>query len=393
MSQAIIRLSPQRVHRAESGHPWIYDNEIAAVDGDVAAGAVVTVVNAKGRFVGRGVANPKSKIRVRLLTRHEHEACDGELVRRRVREAWAFRQKIGYTKNCRVVFGEADFIPGLVVDKFGDVLVMQTTSLAAESFKDDVVAVLLELFKPRGIFERSDVPVREREGLKQQKGFLTDAFDTRVMITEPDDVKFLLDVAGGQKTGFFLDQKENRTALKNLVNGASVLDAFSYTGSFAMYAAKYGAKSVRCLDQSGDCLAIARENAALNGVAAACSFEEANAFDALNAWTKEGQKFDVVMLDPPAFAKNRAGLSGALRGYKDVNLRGMQLVKPGGFLVTSSCSHFVTPDLFAGIVFEAARDARRTVRQVHFGLQAKDHPVLWGFEESLYLKFLVLQVV
>lgn len=388
-----MQLGRKRGYRVEAGHPWVYDNEIESVTGEVLPGSVAEVYNCKNRFVGRGVCNPKSHILVRLFTRDPAEAVDRKLIRRRIAAAWAYRKKTGFTENCRVVFSEADFLPGLVVDKFGDVLVVQILSLAIEQFRDEIISALQDEIRPRGIFERSDAAVRELEGLEQKKGVIAGDVPAEIEITEPGGVKFLVDVGGGQKTGFFLDQKENRLAIKPFVKDADVLDAFCYTGSFAMYAAKFGAKSVLGLDQSEASVALARRNAELNGVESVCHFEATNAFDALNAYVKESRRFDVILLDPPAFTKTKAKVDGALRGYKEVNLRALQILKPGGFLVTSSCSHFVTPELFTGIVFEAARDARRTVRQVLFQTQAKDHPVLWGVDESLYLKFLVLEAV
>jgi 23S rRNA (cytosine1962-C5)-methyltransferase len=388
-----MQLGRKRGYRVEAGHPWVYDNEIETITGEVSPGEVAEVYNCKNRFVGRGVCNPKSHILVRLFTRDPGEALDAALVRRRIVEAWAYRKKIGYTENARVVFSEADFLPGLVVDKFGDVLVVQILSLAIETFRDEIVSALRDEIRPRGIYERSDAAVRELEGLPLKKGVLMGDVPSEIVVTEPGGVKFLVDVENGQKTGFFLDQKENRLVIEPFVKDADVLDAFCYTGSFSLYAAKFGAKSVLGLDQSEAAVALARRNVESNDAARVCAFEAVNAFDALNAYVKEGRRFDTVLLDPPAFTKTKAKLDGALRGYKEVNLRALQILKPGGFLVTSSCSHFLTPELFAGVVFEAASDARRTVRQVLFQTQAKDHPVLWGVDESLYLKFLVLQAM
>lgn len=388
-----IQLGRKRGYRVETGHPWVYDNEIESVTGEITPGEIAEVYNCKNRFIGRGVCNPKSHILVRLFTRDAQENIDGTLIRKRIADAWAYRKKIGYRENCRVVFSEADFLPGLVVDKFGDFLVVQILSLAIEKFKDDVIAALKNEIRPRGIFERSDASVRGLEGLPLRTGVIAGEVPPEIEITEPGGVKFLVNLESGQKTGFFLDQKENRAAIGPFVKDADVLDCFCYSGSFALYAAKYGAKSVLGLDQSADSIALAKRNADLNGAAPVCTFETANAFDTLNAFVKEGRRFDTVMLDPPAFTKTKAKLEGALRGYKEVNLRALQILKPGGFLVTSSCSHFVTPEIFAGVVFEAALDARRTVRQVLFQTQAMDHPVLWGVDESLYLKFLVLQAV
>lgn len=388
-----VELGRRRGFRVEAGHPWVYDNEIESSSGPLEAGTVAEVFNHRGRFIGRGIANPSSQIRVRLFTRDAKENVDGELFKKRIAQAWDLRRRVGYVENCRLVFSESDFLPGLIIDKFGDYFVLQILSLAAELHKAAIIETLNELFNPKGLFERSDVAVREREGLQPFKGFLSAPFDPILTINEPDGAKFFVDVENGHKTGFFLDQKENRLAIRPFVKDAHVLDCFSYTGSFGIYAAKYGAKRVLGLDQSETAVAMCRKNAKLNGCESVCEFSAENAFDALNSWAREKRLFDTVLLDPPAFTKNRAGLQGAIRGYKDINLRAMQIVKPGGFLVTSSCSHFMTPELFKNVIFEAALDAKRVVRQVLYHTQAKDHPVLWGVDESLYLKFFVLQVV
>jgi 23S rRNA (cytosine1962-C5)-methyltransferase len=388
-----VQLGKKKGYRVEAGHPWVYDNEIESVSEELKAGDVAEVYNFKNQFIGRGIANPKSHILVRLFTRDFKEDVNATLFRNRILAAWEYRKAIGYTENCRLVFSEADFLPGLVIDKFGDYFSVQILSYAVDIHKETIFKTLNDIFKPKGIFERNDAPVREREGLPVQKGFVSAPFDPMITITEPENVKFFVDLEKGQKTGFFLDQKENRLSIAPFVKNANVLECFCYTGSFALYAGRFGAKSVLGLDQSEDAIAMAKKNATLNGLDSVCEFQAVNAFDALNLWAREKKQFDTVLLDPPAFTKNRAGLEGAIRGYKDINLRAMQIVKPGGFLITSSCSHFMTPELFKEVIFEASVDAKRSVRQVLYQTQAKDHPVLWGVDESLYLKFLVLHVV
>ncbi|MCX7902931.1 MAG: class I SAM-dependent rRNA methyltransferase, partial [Caloramator sp.] len=310
----------------------------------------------------------------------------------RILDAWNYRKKVIETTCCRVVFGEADFLPALIVDKYSDYLVLQTLALGIDKYKDVIVKVLKEIFNPKGIYERNDVPVRELEGLNQQKGFLTEPFDTTV-ITEENGVKFYVDIENGQKTGYFLDQKENRAAIKDIVKDADVLDCFCHTGSFSLHAARYGAKSVLGIDISEHAVEFARKNAELNGFQDICKFETYNAFDVLHPWSKEGRKFDVVILDPPAFTKSRDTVENAMRGYKEINLRAMKLLKPGGFLVTASCSHHLTPELFYQVIMDAAIDAKKTIRQVEYRTQSKDHPILWNSGETLYLKFLILQII
>jgi 23S rRNA (cytosine1962-C5)-methyltransferase len=290
-----------------------------------------------------------------------------------------------------LVFGEADGVPQLIIDKFNDYFVIQTLALGIDLWKPALVKALETVFKPKGIYERNDVPVRELEGLPQQKGFLSDPFDTKIVITE-NGLKFNVDIENGQKTGYFLDQQDNRRAIQSIVKGADVLGAFTYTGTFEIHAGAYGAKSVLGLDISGNAVAQANQNAALNGLESIVKFEEANAFDVLKQWGKDGKKWDVVMLDPPAFTKSRANIEKAITGYKEINLRGMKLIKPGGFLVTSSCTNLVQADLFLQIIEMAAKDARRSIRQVTFNAQSGDHPIVWGMENTHYLKFLIVEI-
>ncbi len=377
--------------RIASGHPWVFANEIGD-EGTYDAGDVVDLFSSGGTFVGRGYANPRSQIRVRLLTRGRDEAIDGEFFRRRIEEAWAYRQKLGYVQNCRLVFGEADGLPALVIDKFGDVFVVQTLALGMDRWKGAVVEALQGVLGTEKIYERNDVPVRELEGLPQQKGFLSAPFDTKIILHE-NGLRMHVDVEHGQKTGYFLDQQDNRRALAPLVPGAEVLEAFTYTGSFSMHAAHYGAKSVLGLDISESAVAAARANAELNGFADRCEFRAVNAFDVLKSWGKEGKRWDVVILDPPAFTKARAGIEKALTGYKEINLRGIKLVRPGGFLVTASCTGLVSPQQFVQTVVEAARDAKRHLRLVSTATQAADHPILPHVPSTQYLKFVVAQVL
>lgn len=378
--------------RVVNGHPWIFANEVDRIEGEVLAGDTVQVFTHDKKFVGQGYINPKSQIIVRLLTRNRDEVIDDAFFGRRIRSCWAYRKKLGYTENCRLVFGEADSMPQLIIDKFNDYFVLQTLALGMDKWKPAIVQALNEVFSPKGIYERNDVPVRELEGLPQQKGFLSAPFDTNIIIQE-NGLKFRVDIENGQKTGYFLDQQDNRRAIQHIVKDADVLGAFTYTGTFEIHAGHYGAKSVTGLDISENAVQQARRNAELNGLQDVVKFETANAFDVLKQWTKDGRKYDVVMLDPPAFTKSRETIQKAITGYKEINLRGMKLVKPGGFLVTSSCTNLVQPDLFLEIIDMAAKDVRRTIRQVCFQTQSADHPVIRGMENTHYLKFLIVQVL
>ncbi|RYZ51155.1 MAG: class I SAM-dependent rRNA methyltransferase [Sphingobacteriales bacterium] len=377
--------------RIADGHPWIFGNEIGDEDGHYEAGDIVDVFSSNGSFVGRGYINPASQIKVRLLTRNQQEQINDEFFLNRIRKAWAYRQKLGYIENCRLVFGEADELPALIIDKFNDYLVIQTMSLGIERWKDAIVQALQTIFKPKGIYERNDVPVRELEGMKQQKGFLTEPFDTNIIIKE-NGLKFHVDIENGQKTGYFLDQQDNRRAISQVVEGADVLEAFCYTGTFSMHAAQYGAKSVLGLDISEFAINTARRNAELNGFEDICKFQHVNAFDVLKQWVKEGRRYDTVILDPPAFTKSRENIQKAVTGYKEINLRGMKLLKPGGFLVTASCTNLVPPELFLKTIEMAAKDARKNIRQVSWQTQAADHPIIWNVPNTQYLKFLIVEV-
>jgi 23S rRNA (cytosine1962-C5)-methyltransferase len=387
-----IHLKRKIANRIASGHPWIFSNEVEKVEGNPVAGDIVDVFFHDGKFVGKGYFNQQSQIIVRLLTDNKKVEINEEFFVNKIRGCWDYRQKLGYVENCRLVFGEADGLPQLIIDKFNDYFVIQTLALGIDVWKPSIVKALNVVFKPKGIFERNDVPVRELEGLPQQKGFLSEPFDTNILINE-NGLKFHVDLENGQKTGYFLDQQDNRRSIKNIVKGADVLGAFTYTGTFEIHAAHYGAKSVLGLDISDNAVQLANKNAALNDLQHVVRFEAANAFDVLKQWTKEEKRYDVVMLDPPAFTKSRANIQKAITGYKEINLRGMKLLKPGGFLVTSSCTNLVQPELFLQIIDMAARDARRKIRQVTFQTQSADHPIIWHMENTQYLKFLIVEVV
>ena len=378
-------------NRIANGHPWIFANEIDLMDDELNAGDIAEVLSHDGKFIGKGYVNPISRIPVRLLTRDKNVEIDGNFFYQSILKAWEYRKKICYTENCRLVFGEADQLPQLIIDKFNDYFVIQTLALGIDKWKNEIVESLQKIFNPKGIYERNDVPVRELEGLEQKKGFLSAPFNTRIPIVE-NGLKFIVDVEKGQKTGYFLDQQDNRRAIQHIVKDADVLGAFCYTGTFEIHAAHFGAKHVLGLDISESAVQHARENAALNNLKN-ISFQCVNAFDALKEWTKEGKKWDVVMLDPPSFTKTRENIQKAISGYKEINLRGMKLVKPGGFLVTSSCTNLVQPDLFYEIIEMAAKDARRSLRQVVFQAQSSDHPIVRGLENTNYLKFLIVQVL
>ncbi|NOT49743.1 MAG: class I SAM-dependent rRNA methyltransferase [Chitinophagaceae bacterium] len=377
--------------RVANGHPWIFNNEVDKVDGDANGGEIADVFSYDKKFIGKGYINPKSQILVRLLTRDKTDEINEQFFLNKIRGCWEYRKRLGYTENCRLVFGEADSLPQLIIDKFNDYFVIQTLALGIDVWKPAIVKALQSVFAPKGIYERNDVPVRELEGLSQQKGFLSDPFDTKIVIRE-NGLKFHVDIENGQKTGYFLDQQDNRRAIQHIVKGADVLGAFTYTGTFEIHAAHYGAKSVLGLDISANAVEQANTNAALNDLQNICCFETANAFDVLKQWGKDGRQYDVVMLDPPAFTKSRETIQKAITGYKEINLRGMKLIRPGGFLVTSSCTSLVNPELFLQVINMAAKDARRKLRQVLFQSQSADHPVIWNMENTQYLKFLIVQV-
>lgn len=383
-----VTLKPGEESDLKWGRLWVFDNEIAGIRGDVTPGGLVDVFSARGVPVGRGFCNMRSKIRVRLLARTSLP-IDRAFFYSRLKQAFDLRMRLGHLEACRLVYGEADFLPGLTVDKFGDVLVLQIAALGMERFKDVLVDCLVELLHPRTVYERNDLPAREKEGLPQQKGVLYGEEPGMVEIRE-NGLRLLVDVENGQKTGYFLDQRENRAALAPFCSG-SVLDCFCHTGGFALHAAQYGADTVEAVDISAVALEMVRQNAALNGFSNITT-TEANVFDLLKNYQQEGRQYDLVILDPPAFAKSRSALKSAARGYKEINLRGMQLVRPGGFLVTCSCSHFMTPPLFLDMIKHAAADVGRPARLLEIRYQGKDHPMGIGADESLYLKCVILQM-
>ncbi len=376
--------------RIALGHPWIYNNEVDRIAGPIEPGDIVEVYFFDGQLAGRGYINPNSQIIIRLLTR-KREEIDAPFFYEKIKTAWAYRQQLGYTENCRLVFGEADGLPALIIDKFNDYFVLQTLSLGIDIWKPAIVDALQKIFTPKGIYERNDVPVRELEGLTQVKDFLTEPFPTEIIIKE-NDLQFYVNIETGQKTGYFLDQQDNRRAIKDIVKGADVLGAFTYTGTFEIHAAHYGAKSVLGIDISEGAVAQANKNAVLNKLDHIVKFEAMNAFDVLKKWGKEGRKYDVVMLDPPAFTKSRNNIDKAVTGYKEINLRGMQMLRNGGFLVTSSCTNLVSPELFLETIQMAAWDAKKRIRQVTYHSQSSDHPIIWGMENTHYLKFLIVEV-
>jgi len=379
--------------RIANDHPWIFNNEVEpqSLQESIDPGSIVEVYTYDKKFVGKGYFNPRSQIVIRLLTRNKTDEINEQFFFDRILKCWDYRKKLGYTENCRLVFGEADSLPQLIIDKFNDYFVIQTLALGIDIWKPAIVNALNKIFNPKGIYERNDIPVRELEGLSQQKGFLSGPFDTQIIINE-NGLKFHVDIENGQKTGYFLDQQDNRRAIEHIVKEADVLGAFTYTGTFEIHAAHYGATSVLGLDISAYAVEQANQNAKLNNVQDICRFETANAFDVLKQWAKEGRQYDVVMLDPPAFTKSRETIQKAITGYKEINLRGMKLIKPGGFLVTSSCTSLVSSELFLQIIDMAAKDAKRKIRQVVFQTQSPDHPIIWNIENTQYLKFLIIQI-
>ena len=396
MSLAIATLKKGEGRSLKAGGPWVYDNEIASILGNFENGDMVIVHDFDGYPLGRGFINTNSKIRIRMMTRKSEQEIDEEFLRKRVRDAWEYRKKTVDTSSCRVIFGEADFLPGLVVDKFSDVLVVQSLALGIDRLKGKILELLKEEMArdgvvTRGVYERSDAKVRRQEGMELVKGFIGEPFDTKVEICE-NGVKYLVDVEDGQKTGFFLDQKYNRLAIQRLCRDAEVLDCFTHTGSFALNAGIAGAKSVLGVDASELAVEQARENAALNGLSETVKFVWEDVFELLPRLEEQGRKFDVVILDPPAFTKSRNSVKNAVKGYREINLRAMKLVKDGGFLATCSCSHFMSYEMFTQTIGQAARNVHKRLRQVEYRTQAADHPILWAAEESYYLKFYIFQV-
>lgn len=397
MNETIVTLKKGEGRTIKAGGMWIYDNEIASIMGSFKNGDIVGVHDFDGYPLGKGFINQNSKIRIRLMTRNSRQEINTEFLRQRVKDAWEYRKKTVDTESCRVIFGEADFLPGLVIDKFSDVLVVESLALGIDRFKLEIIAFLKEVLledgiKIRGVYERSDAKVRLNEGMERVKGFIGEEFDTKVEIIE-NGVRYIVDVKDGQKTGFFLDQKYNRLAIQKLCQSAKVLDCFTHTGSFALNAGIAGAKEVIGVDASQLAVDQATENARLNGLEKIVSFRCRDVFELLPELESAGEKFDVVILDPPAFTKSRNSIKNAVKGYREINLRAMKLVKDGGFLATCSCSHFMSYELFTETIHQAARNVHKRLRQVEFRTQSPDHPILWAADESYYLKFYIFQVV
>lgn len=397
MSEAIVTLKKGEGRLLKSGGLWVYDNEIASVAGSFQDGDIVHVHDSYGYPLGKGYINSRSKIRIRLMSRQAGQEIDRDFLKMRLQNAWDYRKKTVDTDSCRLVFGEADFLPGLVIDKFSDILVVQSLALGIDRHKEEIVSLLREILledgiRIRGVYERSDAKVRTKEGMERVKGFLGEPFDTQVLIRE-NGVQYYVDVENGQKTGFFLDQKYNRQAIRRLCPGAEVLDCFTHTGSFALNAGQAGASHVLGLDASELAVQQARKNAELNGLSDRVEFACADIFEKLPELERAGEQFDLVILDPPAFTKSRNSVKNAAKGYREINMRGMKLVRDGGYLATCSCSHFMEQDMFAGIIAQAAAAAHKRLRQAEFRTQAPDHPILWAAGESYYLKFYILQVI
>lgn len=397
MESAVVRIKKGEGRSLKAGGMWIYDNEIDTIKGDFTNGDMVFVEDFDGYPLGHGFINTNSRLTVRMMSRKKDAVIDDAFIEMRVRAAWEYRKTTTDTSSCRIIFGEADFLPGIVIDKFADVLVVESLALGIDRFKtmilDQVKKVLAEDgIHIRGVYERSDAKVRLQEGMERFKGFIGDPFDTKVEIVE-NNVHYMVDVKDGQKTGFFLDQKYNRLAIQRLCPGKRVLDCFTHTGSFALNASLAGASSVLGVDASELGVAQAEENAALNGLSDTVHFRCADVFELLPELERQGEKFDVVILDPPAFTKSRSSVKNAVKGYREINLRGMKLVTDGGYLATCSCSHFMTPELFEKTIREAASNVHKRLRQVEYRTQAPDHPILWsGDETSYYLKFFIFQV-
>lgn len=395
-NHTIITLKKGEGRTIKAGGLWIFDNEIESIMGRFKNGDIVTVHDFDGYPMGRGYINQNSKIRIRLMTRNVHQEIDRDFLTMRLQNAWDYRKKTVDTDSCRIVFGDADFLSGLVIDKFSDVLVVQSLALGIDRFKEQIVEILKEILKAdgiwiRGVYERSDAKERKKEGMERIKGFIGDEFDTKVPIVE-NGVKYIVDVKDGQKTGFFLDQKYNRLAMQKLCKDAKVLDCFTHTGSFALNAGIAGAKSVLGVDASEFAVAQASQNAELNHLSDKVRFECHDVFELLPELEKSGETYDVVILDPPAFTKSRNTMKHAMKGYREINMRGLKLVKDGGYLATCSCSHFMDYENFTKVIGQAARSVHKRLRQVEFRTQSPDHPILWAADESYYLKFYIFQV-
>lgn len=395
MAAVILKKGEGRL--LKSGGAWVFDNEIAKVEGAFLNGGIVEVRDFDGYPLGKGYINTRSKIRVRILTRKMEEEIDSAFFRRRLQAAWDYRKRTVDTSSCRIVFGEADFLPGITIDKYEDVLVVEALTLGIDRYKEEIVDLLKEILlkdgiRIRGVYERSDAKERTKEGLERIKGFIGDKFDPVVQIKE-NGVSYTVDVKDGQKTGFFLDQKYNRRAIQPIAKGAEeVLDCFTHTGSFALNAAYAGAGHVVGVDASASACQMARHNAELNGFQNV-EFQTADVLKLLPKLKEEGKQYDLLILDPPAFAKSKANVRNAAKGYKKINRQGMELVRDGGYFATCSCSRFMTRDLFEKMLRQAAREAHVRLKQVECRTQSPDHPILWTNEDSFYLKFYIFQIV
>ena len=396
-NHTIVTLKKGEGRTLKSGGLWVFDNEISSIVGTFKNGDIVTIHDFDGYPMGKGFINQNSKIRIRLMTRHVDQDIDAKFIMGRVRDAWEYRKKTVDVSSCRLIFGDADFLPGLVVDKFSDVLVVQSLALGIDRFKLEIVEDLKQVLKEdgiiiKGVYERSDAKERDKEGMPRFKGFIGEEFDTNVEIVE-NNVKYIVDVANGQKTVFFLDQKYNRLAMQKFCKDKEVLDCFTHTGSFALNAAIAGASHVIGVDASELAVNQARENAVLNQVQDKVEFKCEDVFELLPKLEEDKKLFDVVILDPPAFTKSRNSIKNAIKGYREINRRGIKLVKNGGYFATCSCSHFMDYETFTKTIGQAAANAHRRLRQVEFRTQSPDHPILWSADESYYLKFYIFQVV
>lgn len=396
MYQTSVTLKKGEGRILKSGGMWVFDNEIDTIDLPYEDGEFVNILDFDGYFLGYGFINSNSKIRIRLMSRNKGTIINSDFLEKRIQDAWNYRKETVDINNCRIIFGEADFLPGLVIDKFSDILVVESLALGIDKMKLEIIDLLKKILQKddiiiRGVYERSDAKVRLQEGMERFKGFIGPEFDTKVKIVE-NQITYLVDVKDGQKTGFFLDQKYNRKAIWKLCKNKKVLDCFTHTGSFALNAGKAGAKEVLGIDASEIAILQAKENAILNQLDQTVHFQCADVFDVLPKLEAEHELFDVVILDPPAFTKSRTATKNAVKGYRDINMRGLRLVKDQGYFVTCSCSHFMDPELFAKTIKEAAKASKKRLRQVEFRTQSPDHPILWAADESYYLKFYIFQV-
>ncbi len=395
----IVTLKKGEGRTIKAGGAWIFDNEIASIAGSFKNGDVVKIHDFDGYPMGAGFINQNSKIRVRMLTRKADQPITEEFLYERVKAAWNYRKSVMPEKDlncCRIIFGESDWLPGLTVDKYSDVLVVESLALGMDALKNIVIDALKDIlskdgFLIKGVYERSDAPVRKKEGMLPYKGFIGEEFDTDVEIVE-NGIHYMVDVVNGQKTGFFLDQKYNRLAMQRICRGKKVLDCFTHMGTFALNAGIAGAKEVTGLDISAFAVAQATANAERNNLSDTVKFRAANVLDELPKLYSDGESFDVVILDPPAFTKSREATKNAIKGYREINMKGLKLVRDGGYLATCSCSHFMTQELFTEVIGQAAKAVHKRLRQVEFRTQACDHPILWAADESYYLKFYIFQV-